>query len=92
MKLIDALHQMNDGIHYVRDFMVVTDHVERISPYYKGLPFDDTILDIDRETLEGVLDRINATDTDYESLYTDYNSFGYSPNLKRWYAWYDNTR
>lgn len=83
---------MNDGIHAVRDFMVVTDHVERMSPLYRGLPLDDVILDIGLPDFEKILERADASDADFEAIYGEYNSYGYSPALNQWYAWYDNTR
>lgn len=94
MCLANIVYQMNDGIHSVKDFLMVDDSIHRISPKDKTLDLKKQLVPIPRDTFIDIIEPLAGDDFGLmESLYgTGYNSFAMEPCTNRYYAWYDNDR
>jgi hypothetical protein len=93
MQLADIIYSMDDGIHHVRDFLMVDDSVHYISPKDRTLDLTRQLLPIPRDTFIDTIDSVAGDDWELmESLYGKYNSFAMEPGTNRYYAWYDNCR
>lgn len=94
MCLANIVYQMNDGIHSVKDFLMVDDSIHRISPKDKTLDLKKQLVPIPRDKFIDIIEPLAGDDFALmESLYgTGYNSFAMEPCTNRYYAWYDNDR
>jgi hypothetical protein len=87
------ISQMNDGIHFVKDFMIVDDMVHYASPADRNLDTARQLLPVPRAAFIDAIDPVAGNDWDVmESLYGKYNAFAMEPGTNRYYAWYDNCR
>ena len=94
LTLAHILYQMNDGIHAVKDFLIVDDSIHYVSPKDRTLDLTRQLVPIPRDKFIDIVEPMAGDDfTFMESLYgTSYNSFAMEPGTNRYYAWYDNDR
>ena len=93
MTLGEALFSMNDGIHWVTDFMWIRGgKITYSSPMQELLPVNTRLTPVGRNDFLEYMEAVGAADGDMEKVYGTYNTFAKSDETGDYFAYYDNDR